>query len=80
MGEESNLIEFIEKKLDNILLPVNLENNYIDQLNSRLFKEPQISLERENYVKLVFLIVFAFLSGFTIVIIINRIFSYGKKK
>lgn len=80
MGEENNLYDFIEKRLDQALLPVNPEEKYISSLNTRLFSQPRISIERDNTLKIILFLCFTFITGFTIVLIINEIFSNGSKR
>jgi hypothetical protein len=80
MGEESSLFELIEKKLDQALLPVNPEEKYISTLNSRLFSQPRISIERDDTIKIILFLCLAFITGFTIVLFINEIFAHGSKK
>jgi hypothetical protein len=80
MGEERNLFELIEKKLGQALMPVNPEEKYISSLNTRLFSEPRISIERDNTLKIILFFCFAFITGFAILLLINEIFAHGSKK
>lgn len=80
MGEERNLFEIIEKRLYHALLPVNPEEKYIDSLNTRLFTEPRISIERDSTLKIILFLCLAFITGFTMVLLINEIFSQGNGK
>jgi hypothetical protein len=79
MGEENNLLENIEKRLDTFLRPVNPEENYVNSLESRLFTESHISIERENTLRIILLIGLAFTFGLGMVLLLNRIFSRDKK-
>jgi hypothetical protein len=80
MGEESSLFELIEKKLDQALLPVNPEEKYISTLNTRLFIQPRISIERDSTIKIILFLCLAFITGFTFVLLFNEIFAHGSKK
>jgi hypothetical protein len=80
MGDESNLFELIEKRLDQALLPVNPEEKYVSSLNTRLFSQPRISIERDNTLKIVLFLCLAFVTGVTIVILINEIFGRESEK
>ena len=80
MGEENSIFEILEKRLDNALQPVNPEEKYISGLNTRLLSEPRISIERDSALKIILFICFAFITGFTILLFLNELFSRGKKK
>jgi len=80
MGDDKNLFEMIEKRLDQALLPVRPEENYISSLNNRLFSHPRISIERDNTLKIILFLCLAFFTGFAILILINEIFRNGSQK
>ena len=80
MGEENSIFEILEKRLDNALQPVNPEEKYISGLKTRLLSEPRISIERDSALKIILFICFAFITGFTILLFLNELFSRGKKK
>lgn len=79
MGEENSLLELIERKLDKALMPINPEDDYLNRLNSRLFSEQRIAIERENYLKVIFLVCLAFVTGFSILLIFKGVPSPSKK-
>ena len=79
MGEENSLLEHIERKLDKALLPIKPEDDYLSRLNSRLFSERRISIERDNYLKVILLGCLAFVTGFSILLIFKGILSPSKK-
>lgn len=79
MAEQNKLYESIENRLDSALSPVDLEDTYIDRLHSRLLSEPGITLERDNYIKLLIFILFSLVTGISLVLLINRIFSREEK-
>ncbi len=79
MGEENNLLELIEKKLDRALLPMNPEDDYLSNLNSKLFSQQRISIEKGDYFRAILLVSFAFVTGISILLIIRGLFSSSKK-
>ncbi len=80
MEKEINLLEILEKRLDKTLMPVTPEERYISNLNSRLLSEPRISIERNNVLKVILFVGLAFITGFTIFLFINEIFSHNTKR
>jgi len=80
MKEEKDLIELLEKELDNALLPIDLEKNYIERINAKLLKHPRISVEWNNLYKIILLTCFSFFMGLTILIVLNRIFMRKKHR
>lgn len=79
MGEEKNLLELIEKRLDRALLPMNPEDDYLNNLNSKLFSQQRISIEKGDYLRAILLISFAFVTGISILLIIKGFFPSPKK-
>jgi len=79
MGEENSLFEIIERKLDKALLPITPEDDYLNRLDSRLFSEQQIAIERQNYLKVILLVCLAFVTGFLILLIFKGIQTPSKK-
>jgi len=80
MKEDNQLINLLEKKLDTALLPVDIEEKYVDQLRVRLFKAPLISVEKDNYLLIVSLICLSFITGLIFVFILSRMFSSNRKR
>jgi len=78
MGEENRLFEIIERKLDKALQPITPENDYLSRLDSRLFSEQRIAIERENYLKVILLVCLAFSTGISILLIFKGILSPSK--
>ncbi|MBM3137500.1 MAG: hypothetical protein FJZ98_04870 [Chloroflexi bacterium] len=80
MGEENKLFELIERKLDQALLPVNPEENYISSLNTRLFSHPRISIERDKTLKIILLVFLAFTTGSLVIFLMHVLFSRRTRK
>jgi hypothetical protein len=65
-------ITSIEKKLDSILRPVNPEEGYVANLKNRLLSEPDILIERPNYLYVLLLFGSLLFFGAFFVWLINR--------
>jgi hypothetical protein len=79
MGEDNSLLELLEIKLGKALLPINPEDDYLNNLNSKLFSEQRIYVERENYLKTILFVCLALVTGFSIFLLIKSIFLPSKK-
>ena len=66
-------INSIEKKLDSILRPVSPKEGYAANLKNRLLSEPDIIIERPNYLFILLLFGSLLFFGAFIVWLINRL-------
>jgi hypothetical protein len=71
MKNTNNDILIIEKRLDSILRPVNPEESYITDLKERLKRDPGISIDKPDYILVLFIIGSFFIFGLIIVLLIN---------
>ncbi len=79
MKVDSDLDMNLEKKLDGILNPVSPRSSYINELQNRLTKEPEISVEYPNYLISVLVISSSFVLGSLLLFLLNRIFGTTPK-
>lgn len=79
IGKENNS-DMIEQQLEEFLRPRSPENKFIDDLKSRLFFEPEISVEYPNYLYLILFICLSLLSGVLIYWGLNGFLQFFKKK
>lgn len=73
MIEKKSVLESIEMKLNDALMPVAPDQNYISHLQNRLMEKPQIQIERGNFQKALFIILLSFITGFTAIFIAKHI-------
>lgn len=73
----TNIKDFtsIEKKLDSFLRPVNPEESFADKLKNRLLIEPNITIEKPDYLFVLVLISSIFFTGVLFVWLLYRIFE-----
>ena len=65
----------IEKKLDSFLRPVNPEENFAANLKNRLLIEPDITIEKPDYLFILALIGSIFFIGVLVVWLLYRIIN-----
>ena len=65
----------IEKKLDSFLRPVNPEERFAANLKHRLLIEPVVTIEKPDYLYVLFFIGFLFFTGVLLVWLVYRMFN-----
>ena len=71
METENQKISLIEKRLDSILIPVNPEKSYIESLKHHLKNESGITIDKPDYLLVIFIVGSLFFFGLTIVLFLN---------
>ena len=71
---EENLDENLEEKLEGILNPVTPRSSYIAELQSRLTKTPDVSVEYPNYFISVLVLSAGFVLGSLLLFFLSKIF------
>jgi len=75
MNTKNNDLTSIEEKLNTFLRPVNPEEDFTAKLKNRLLLEPEITIEKPDYLFVLGLIGTIFFIGVLVVWILYRIFN-----
>ena len=75
MDTKINDFSSIEKKLDSILRPLNPEESYAANLKQRLLSDPRITVEKQDYLFVIFIIGSLFFIGILLVWFLNRLMN-----
>ena len=75
MDTKINDFSSIEKKLDSILRPLNPEEAYAANLKHRLLSDPRITVEKPDYLIVLFMIGSLFFIGVLLVWLLNRLMN-----
>ena len=75
MDTKVNDFSSIEKKLDSILRPLNPEESYAANLKQRLLSDPRITVEKQDYLFVIFIIGSLFFIGILLVWFLNRLMN-----
>jgi hypothetical protein len=75
MGKTINDLNSIEAKLDSFLRPVNPEEGFVVKLKDRLLVEPEITIEKPDYLIVLTLVGSMFFVGVLVVWILYRLIN-----
>jgi hypothetical protein len=80
MDTKNKDLTSIEKKLDSFLRPVNPEESFAVKLKNRLLVEPDITIEKPDYLFVLTIIGSIFFMGVLIVWILYRVINRNSEK
>jgi hypothetical protein len=79
MKVDSGLDENLEEKLEGLLSPVAPRSSYINELQSRLTRAPEVSVEYPNYLISILVLSTGFVLGSVLLFLLSRIFRLTTK-
>ena len=74
MKIDSDLDENLEEKLEGLLSPVVPRSSYITELQSRLTRAPEVSVEYPNYLIFILVLSTGFVLGSVLLFLLSKIF------
>jgi len=79
MKIDSDLDENLEEKLEGLLNPVAPRSSYITELQSRLIKPSEVSVEYPNYLISILVLSTGFMLGSVLLFLLSKIFRLLSK-